>query len=87
MNHKSAEEHEMISKACENFSKNKRIINIRDNFFQKICCLSAIEAENDHNLESRLFESLKLSAFIFSFVNQTHWIRCRSIWHISFYIN
>ena len=79
MNHKFAEEHEMISKVRENFSKNKRIINIRDDSFQKICCLSVIETENDHNLKSRSFKFLKLSAFIFSFVNQIHWIRCRSI--------
>ena len=72
MNHKSAEEHEMISKTRENFSKNKRIINIRDDFFQKICCLSTIEAESDHNLRFRSFESLKLSALFFFSVNQTH---------------
>ena len=33
MNHKSAKEHEMISKTYENFSKDKRIINIDDDFF------------------------------------------------------
>ena len=72
MNHKSAKEHEMISKARENFSKNKRIINIRDDLFQKTDCLSAIETESDYNLRSRSFEFLKLSTFIFSFVNQIH---------------
>ena len=72
MNHKSAKEYEMVSKARENFSKDQRTINIRDDFFQKICCLSAIEAKNDHNLKSRSFESLKLSAFIFFSVNQIH---------------
>ena len=79
MNHKSAEEHEMISKTRENFSKNKRIINIRDDFFQKTCCLSVIGTESDHNLETRSLEFLKLLIFIFFSVNQTHWIRCRSI--------
>ena len=72
MNHKFAEKHKMISKVRENFSKEKRIINIRDDFFQKTCCLSTIEIKNDHNLKSRSFEFLKLSAFIFSSVNQTH---------------
>ena len=33
INHKFAEEHKMISKTDENFSKDKRIINIRDDFF------------------------------------------------------
>ena len=33
MNHKSVKEHEMISKARENFSKNKKVINIRDDLF------------------------------------------------------
>ena len=72
MNHKSAEEHEMLSKTHENFSKDQRIINIRDDFFQKICCLSAIGAESDHNLKSRSLKFLKFSAFIFSSVNQIH---------------
>ena len=72
MNHKSAEEHEMISKARENFSKNQRIINIRDDLFQKICCLSAIETESDHNLKFRSLEFLKLLTFIFFSVNQIH---------------
>ena len=62
MNHKLAEKYEMISKACENFSKDKRIENIYDDLFQKICCLSIIKTENDHNLKSRLFKFLKLSA-------------------------
>ena len=65
MNHKFAKEHEIISKAREDFSKNKRIINIRDDFFQKMCCLSIIETENNHNLKSCSFKSLKLSTFIF----------------------
>ena len=65
MNHKFAEEHEMISKARENFSKDQKVINIRDDLFQKTCCLSAIETESDHNLRSRSLESLKLSALIF----------------------
>ena len=65
INHKSAEEHGMISKVRENFSKNKKTINIRDDFFQKTCCLSVTEAENDHNLRSRSFEFLKFSALIF----------------------
>ena len=65
MNHISVKKHEMISKARENFDKNKRVINIRDDFFQKICCLSFIETENNHNLKSRLFKSLKLSTFSF----------------------
>ena len=72
MNHKSAEEHKMISKARENFNKNKKIINIRDDLFQKICCLSAIGTENNYNLKCRSFKFLKLSAFIFFSVNQTH---------------
>ena len=72
MNYKSAKEYEMISKTRENFSKNKRIINICNNFFQKICCLSTIETKNDHNLKFRLFKFLKLLALIFFFVNQTH---------------
>ena len=72
MNYKFAEEHEMISKIRKNFSKNKRIINIRDDFFQKICCLLIIKTENDHNIKFRSFEILKLSTFIFSSVNQTH---------------
>ena len=65
MNHKSAEEHKMISKARKNFSKDKRIINIRDDLLQKICCLSAIETESDHNLKFRSLKFLKLSVFIF----------------------
>ena len=65
MNHKFVKEHEMILKAYENFSKNKRIINIRDDFFRKICCLSIIETENDHNLKSRSLKFLKLSVLIF----------------------
>ena len=69
MNHKFAEEYEMISKAYENFSKNKRIINIRNDFFQKFCCLSTIKTENDHNLKSRSFKFLKLLTLIFSYVN------------------
>ena len=69
MNHKSAEEHEIISKTCENFDNDKKIINIRDVFFQKICCLSTIGTENDHNLKSRSFKSLKFSTFNFSSVN------------------
>ena len=69
MNHKFAERHKMISKTRENFNKDKKIINIRDNFFQKIYCLSVIETENNHNLKVRLFKSLKVSAFIFFFVN------------------
>ena len=72
INHKFAEEHEMISKSRENFSKDKKIINIRDNFFQKICCLLIIETKSDHNLKSHSFKFLKLSAFIFSSVNQIH---------------
>ena len=65
MNHKFAEEHEMISKARENFSKNKRIINIRDDFFHKICWLSAIGTESDHSLKFHSLEFLKLSTLIF----------------------
>ena len=65
INHKFAEEHKMIAKARENFDKNKRIINICNDFFQKICCLSVIETKNDHNLKSRSFKFLKLSALIF----------------------
>ena len=65
INHKSAE-HKMILKTRENFSKNKRVINIRDDLFQKTCYLSTIETESDHNLKSRSFEFLKLSAFSFS---------------------
>ena len=72
MNYKFAKEYKMISKAHENFDKNERIINIRDDFFQKIYCLSAIETKSDHNLKSRSFKFLKLSAFDFSFVNQIH---------------
>ena len=66
INHKSAKEHEMISKICENFSKNKRTINIRDDSFQKIYCLLVIETENNHNLRSDSFKFLKLSAFFLS---------------------
>ena len=62
----------MIWKAHENFNKDKRAINIRDDFFQKICCLSIIKTENDHNLKSRSLKFLKLSALIFSFVNQIY---------------
>ena len=69
MNHKFAKKHEMISKVHENFSKDKRTISIRDDLFQKTCCLSTIETENDHNFKSRSFESLKLSIFIFFSVN------------------
>ena len=79
MNHKSAKRHKMISKTRENFDKDKRVINIRDDFFQKICCLSIIETENDHNLKSRSLKSLKLSAFNFLSVNQIHWISYRLI--------
>ena len=56
MNYKSTKEYRMISKICENFSKNKKTINIRDNLFQKICCLSIIETENDYNLKFYLFK-------------------------------
>ena len=70
MNHKFAEEYKMISKTRENLNKDKRIINIHDDFFQKICCLSVIETESDHNLKSRLFKFLKL--LIFFFVNQIY---------------
>ena len=69
MNHKSVKEHKMILKARENVGKDKRIIYIRDDFFQKICCLSAIETESDHNLKSRSLKFLKLSAFNFFSVN------------------
>ena len=69
MNHKFVKEHKMISKVHENFSKNKRIINIRDNLFQKIYYLSNIEMKNDHNMRSRSFKFLKLSALIFFSVN------------------
>ena len=72
INYKSAEEHGMISKICKNFNKNQKIINIHDNFFQKICCLSIIETENDHNLKFCSFKFLKLLTFIFFFVNQIH---------------
>ena len=65
MNYKSAKKHEMISKARENFSKNERSINIRDDFFQKICCLLTIETKNNHNLKSRSFKFLKFLTFIF----------------------
>ena len=43
MKYKFAKEHEMISKTRKNFIKNKRAINIRDDSFQKIYCLSIIE--------------------------------------------
>ena len=56
----------MISKARENFRKNKRIVNICDNLFQKICCLSAIKIKNNHNLKFYSFKSLKLLTLIFS---------------------
>ena len=79
MNHKFIKRYEIISKTYENFSKDKRVINIYNDFFQKICCLSTIEIKNDHNLKSRSFKFLKLSIFIFFFVNQTHWISCYSI--------
>ena len=69
MNHKFAEEHEMISKACENFSKNKRFINIHDDFFQKIYCLLTIDIRTDHNSEFFLSEFLKLSTLVFSSVD------------------
>ena len=69
MNHKFAKEHEMISKARENFDKNTKIINIRDDFFQKICCLLVIKTESDHNLKSCSFKFLKLSTFNFFSVN------------------
>ena len=72
MNHKFIKGHKIISKTRENFDKNKRIINIHNDFFQKTCCLSAIETENNHNLKSRFFKFLKLSTFSFFFVNQTH---------------
>ena len=65
MNYKFIKKHKMILKARENFNKNKRNINIHDNFFQKICYLSIIETENDHNLKFRLFKFLKLSALTF----------------------
>ena len=69
MNHKSAEKYKMISKTRENFSKNKRIINIRDDFFQKICCLSIIKTENDYNLKFHSFKFIKFLTFIFFCVN------------------
>ena len=69
MNHKFAKEYKMISKAYENFDKNKRIINIRDDLFQKIYCLSVIETENNHNLKFCSFKFLKLSALSFFSVN------------------
>ena len=72
MNYKSTEEYKMISKTRKNFSKEKKTINIRNNFFQKIYYLSVIEIENDHNLKFLSFKFFKLSALIFSSVNQTH---------------
>ena len=69
MNHKSTEEYEMISKTCKNFSKNKKIINIYDDLFQKICCLSTIKTKSNYNLKSSSFKFLKLSIFIFFSVN------------------
>ena len=72
INYKFAKEYKMISKIYENFSKNKRIINIRDDHFRKIYCLLIIETENDHNLKSCSFKFLKLSAFIFFSVNQIY---------------
>ena len=69
MNHKFIKEHEMILKTCKNFDKNKRTINIRNNLFQKICCLSIIEIENDHNLKFHSFKYLKFLIFNFSSVN------------------
>ena len=72
MNYKFIEEHKIISKTRKNFGKNKRIINIRNDPFQKICCMSVIEIESDHNLKSRSLKFLKLLTFNFSFVNQIH---------------
>ena len=63
---------QMISKAREDFNKDKRVINIRNDFFQKICCLLTIKTENDYNLKSRSFKFLKLSTLIFFFINQIH---------------
>ena len=71
MNHKFVKKHKIISKTCENVSKNKRIINIYDDFFQKIYRLLIIKIENDHNLKFRSFKLLKLLALIF-FVNQIY---------------
>ena len=60
----------MISKTCENFSKDQRIINIYNDFFQKIYYLLIIETENDHNnLKFCSFKFLKLSTLIFFFIN------------------
>ena len=55
----------MISKAHENFSKDKKNINIHDNFFQKIYCLLTIDIKNNHNLKFLSLEFLKLLTFIF----------------------
>ena len=66
INHKFAKEYKIISKIYENFSKDKKVINICDNFFQKICCLSIIETENNHSLKFFSVKSLKLSSFILS---------------------
>ena len=68
MNHKFTKRHEMISKARKNLNKNKKIVNVRDNLFQKICYLSIIEIKNDRNLKFFSFKFLKFSGFIFSFV-------------------
>ena len=64
MNYRFAKEHKMISKTRENFSRNKKIIDICDHFFQKICCLGIIETKDDHNVKYLLFKVLKLLIFI-----------------------
>ena len=72
MNQKFVKKYKMISKVCKNVSKDKRVINIHDDPFQKICYLSVIETESDYNLKSRSFKFLKLLTFIFFSVNQIH---------------
>ena len=74
-------------KLVRTLARIKRVINNRDDFFLKACSLSAVSIKNDHNLKFFSFEFLKLSAFLFSFINQAHWIFYRSIQLISFYIN
>ena len=72
MNHKFAKEYKIISKTRENFNKNKEVINICDNLFQKIYCLLIIKTKNDHNLEFLSLKFLKFSVHIFFSINQIH---------------
>ena len=68
MNHKFVKEYKMISKSRKNFGKNKRIINIRDDFFFKsvVYQLSRQKTITIWNFAHLNFWNFQYSIFILS---------------------